>query len=843
MKKTITSILAMAALLCSPSAMAQQTFTYDLHSFVGESYEGLKATVDIAAIEAAIGCEIANAQINPLYADGDIDEERDYKLGQYQVDETTTDSYDGWRDADGNFAKWADESSQFYVKINLTDESPQIYEAGGHPTHNGLHLTEPTTYTCSYRIANPETEAYCLLKVNLIYMVKPDFEITTNLADLNILRTIELDVTQVPRSNSSTLTYSAYCGDIVKDLGCDALVWDFFWNTEFTYVGMIDSETDTKSASLTKISTSTAWFNTIFDEETGQPKSECVQGSSSDDTRFNLSINGFDEDSIYVGIGQYANRLKAGDSYYTSVYFINGTNAIELKVKLTIVPDEITILPFEEKTKVGSEIISFKRDINQGYSTSRIDIDIDSILALFTDKSLIRDDLAFAALTDGNLTTTYTTGEGQSGAAAGGFWMTIESRPVDWSVLNSDPESQGYFINFFTTYMTMGQFPSRFDGGEKTTGSLYLFNKNEYYEFVMDIQIGDAPVPTEYTVETCTTVATQEYEYLMVPNTNGEYQNYGTNEAGETDYHLMQAPIDLDLDFIKSQIGDSFAFYGEQFDEEGNVTYSNKYSCDPNPGFWMRPGGNTEEAEEELKHISQVATWGGGNSYGICYANGIFQFFQYPSARSVGDYYTDNFYLVNLAEGKKIQYIINVKYVAEIETFNIAGTQDIVAPIHSEEDPQEMAITEFDLSAMYEALGCTEDEFEAAGEWYAKDAATGAWSKENFVDPGGFSFNADGLTVNDGTEEFSAGFNDMMEFQSLIIDEANFDKTYHAQLQARYDGKVYVFNVTVTADNATAIQTVNAAKNAGTIYNLQGQRLNNLQQGINIVGGRKVLVK
>jgi hypothetical protein len=29
----------------------------------------------------------------------------------------------------------------------------------------------------------------------------------------------------------------------------------------------------------------------------------------------------------------------------------------------------------------------------------------------------------------------------------------------------------------------------------------------------------------------------------------------------------------------------------------------------------------------------------------------------------------------------------------------------------------------------------------------------------------------------------------------------------------------------------------------GVIYNLQGQRLNSLQRGINIIGGKKVLIK
>ena len=45
-------------------------------------------------------------------------------------------------------------------------------------------------------------------------------------------------------------------------------------------------------------------------------------------------------------------------------------------------------------------------------------------------------------------------------------------------------------------------------------------------------------------------------------------------------------------------------------------------------------------------------------------------------------------------------------------------------------------------------------------------------------------------------------------------------------------------------DDATSIEDLNAAPNAnGPIYNLAGQRLNKMQKGINIVGGKKVLIK
>jgi len=46
-------------------------------------------------------------------------------------------------------------------------------------------------------------------------------------------------------------------------------------------------------------------------------------------------------------------------------------------------------------------------------------------------------------------------------------------------------------------------------------------------------------------------------------------------------------------------------------------------------------------------------------------------------------------------------------------------------------------------------------------------------------------------------------------------------------------------------ETMTAIDslTPTLSKGEGAIYNLQGQRLNSLQRGVNIIGGKKVLVK
>ena len=47
----------------------------------------------------------------------------------------------------------------------------------------------------------------------------------------------------------------------------------------------------------------------------------------------------------------------------------------------------------------------------------------------------------------------------------------------------------------------------------------------------------------------------------------------------------------------------------------------------------------------------------------------------------------------------------------------------------------------------------------------------------------------------------------------------------------------------IITQDATAISEVEATSAAKTIFNAAGQRINTLQKGLNIVNGKKVLVK
>ncbi len=811
MRKTITSIISMAAMMFASSVMAQETFTYEFESYVGDSYENYTQTLDEAAIAAAIGCELSEAKIYAVQSDGTLDE--NYMLGG---------AYDGWRNADGDWQSWGSDA-RICVKADFNpdvdeetgEKAPHIYYIGGMQGQTN----EPATFTATFRVENPDDASkYCLIVVKLTYIPEPEFDVTTTLADLEIIGSVEVVAEQNPRTNTTRTSYEVEVGDLAAKLGVDADLFADFWISKLVYVATIDAETELKSTELIAYNSS-SYFKQLYDEE-ANPLEECIQGSNTE-SRFRVVLSGYDGEIITVSIGQ-TGSLQAPNTYKTTLYVIHGTKAFAINVTLNIIPSEIPDLPWDQKTCVGSETISLISDNIGSYDAQDVDIDLDVIIALFPDDVTISD-LVFTALTaDGNPTTSYTTN-------TTGFWMDMESHPMSWTTT-----VKSYYVDYSSSgTLTIGHMPNVFEKEEeaKPTGSLYLVYQNDYYEFKIDYLIGPKEVPDvpDPLLATAEIVAVRSFTMQIIPSS--EYQD---------DY--MAEAIDFNLEEIRELIGSStYRLWGQQWSESRGFYSSNAQQsmsgC--SQGFWMN--------QDTINHCAVVGSWGAsiGNAFGIGVASSnpsTFSFFQFPNQRKLGDKYNAVFYFANTDKTKCVQINLFVEYVSERNVDELVGQESFTVGIHSADDPEEPLITEIDLSAMFAALGCTEEEFEASGEWLAKNK-DGAWSTANFVDPGGFLFAADGTTVDDTSEEFMAGFNDMFEFQSWIIDEANYDKTYNCQIEGRYNGKVYLFNITVTAPDADGIKTIAAENGSAATYDIAGRLVKNPAKGLYIQNGKKVLVK
>lgn len=76
-----------------------------------------------------------------------------------------------------------------------------------------------------------------------------------------------------------------------------------------------------------------------------------------------------------------------------------------------------------------------------------------------------------------------------------------------------------------------------------------------------------------------------------------------------------------------------------------------------------------------------------------------------------------------------------------------------------------------------------------------------------------------------------------------VASTAIYANPFRAYLTAQAEARCLNIVFADEEENVTGIQTVKAAKNNGMIFNLNGQRMNKLNKGLNIIGGKKLMVK
>ena len=103
--------------------------------------------------------------------------------------------------------------------------------------------------------------------------------------------------------------------------------------------------------------------------------------------------------------------------------------------------------------------------------------------------------------------------------------------------------------------------------------------------------------------------------------------------------------------------------------------------------------------------------------------------------------------------------------------------------------------------------------------------------------------------VADGTKYYAVFGEDKIQLygnDKVVKDYAGDGKAYNVAgvFNNIYSKKAQIEPTAVTSYEATGINSVESnVKNSNAIYNMAGQRLQKLQKGLNIVGGKKVVVK
>ena len=94
-----------------------------------------------------------------------------------------------------------------------------------------------------------------------------------------------------------------------------------------------------------------------------------------------------------------------------------------------------------------------------------------------------------------------------------------------------------------------------------------------------------------------------------------------------------------------------------------------------------------------------------------------------------------------------------------------------------------------------------------------------------------------GITA-DGRQYVLANVDDVVGFYKVYSGESIAAGKAYIEVEAASDVKCFTFG----SDDATSVEGIQDPEvTADAIYNIAGQRLNRMQKGINIVGGKKIL--
>lgn len=710
---------------------------------------------------------------------------RDYKVGSHGVDAVFYEDI-----------LWDNEDNADYFSINL-GQFPDSLKAGATltPTFVMQHGDKQATFDITY-IVNP-----------LPTMPEAELEI----AKLEIVGETEVTVDQTPSMSWKAYVASVSLAGVAEKFGVDAEIFPTMIPNQL-YQAKIDLTYGLKVDSLIAITVNDGWGRVAMSLEGDTLTEVCSAnyGSLADLKAFYTNGWSFDAatDTLSCNMGQFPERMVAGDQLYSYVYLVYGNKAFRIKYILNVIEDpNAGKNKLEDMTKVGSEVIRIEQQPNNDYATSTITLNTDSIAGLL---GCTVDDMTFQAIdNNGNLSNNGT-------ANAGGYWMTQGGIICGWG-------TNAYFFvepataNDFSQ-LNVGQMPGNTAIGEEGKALMYLIANGSYYE--LDITL--AIVEGEKVEQNFESVATRNYTVQAIDATYAwsEIANSASipfadiyNLIGTTEPVLYA----LNVDSVAAQTGE---------------TYTKNYTMGEKPGFWLDQEGHKADWGS--------APWGitGLNSTAD---NFIIQCIQMDGYGVVGDVYTGQFFLVNEENQKMLTINLTYQIVETIVQAEIVGEEWINLPVSMDD-----ASVDYDLTKVATAFGLESVDALFEGYYVKGLKADGTYTEGLDAINSGIIFNISGGadTYGDIGVGFSEDYKQIWTYSNVDI-EVPFKA--EATFCFEIDSKRYIIHATLldpeSYKDAQGIEGISADKKDGKIYNLQGQEVAAPAKGIYIMNGKKFLVK
>ena len=526
--------------------------------------------------------------------------------------------------------------------------------------------------------------------------------------------------------------------------------------------------------------------------------------------------------------GQYPGTLKDGDTAIAPIYIISEDKAVLINVNIVVKAKDISGNPDTEEWEMkGESTVTQNTALLANYL--QIDSPIENMAEILEALGAeSADELTFYLLAsegdtrlDDKLDDGWGTWVGANGVWTG--WNDNAAVMIAFSKL----EDGNYGIS---TLQMLNQVVIK--ANKNIAFPAYLANTSNgtYWKFNFEYNYNEPK--SDLPQSEWTKVIDFLYpDIQLVPDT----ENYALAQKTVIDMQAAAEQLGCDASVLQL-FADCIPAEGE---ENPDSIFSNVYSCDPAPGFWIK----------DIDGKMYAGNWGNSGPIGMTFASdGTITWYNKPGSAEVGTNYTANFYLVNLEESKYVRLLMNIELVSDAAETEIVATDDVTFVLDensysANDDNYQLAI---DLETVLPALGLTDISEMESCVWYARNkagrmAAIASFEGEDCV------FNASGATTTWEDEDavFSLGWDYDLNLLtcSLFGEEPSEEDTYETEIALGYEGKMYVFNVTIGSAQATSINSIATGNAMIKISDLSGRTLNAPVKGINIINGTKVLVK
>ncbi|MBQ7967981.1 MAG: DUF4859 domain-containing protein [Bacteroidaceae bacterium] len=800
---------AMMLFACIP---ASAQFKATVEQYANSDYSSVAAEFKLTEVATALETDTATlaAALNAWY---NYDEESGaekpadmffLKSGEELIADYSTNAPGGfWMSGDCRNVGYTEEAVFFEdIWFDSADDFFGLYFGQMPDT-----LAAGATFTPSFVLKHGEKQ----VTFDITYTVKPlptMPEAELEIAKLEIVGETEVTVDQTPSMSWKAYVASVSLAGVAEKFGVDAEIFPTMIPNQL-YQAKIDLTYGLKVDSLIAITVNDGWGRVAMSLEGDTLTEVCSAnyGSLEDLKAFYTNGWSFDAatDTLSCNMGQFPERMVAGDQLYSYVYLVYGNKAFRIKYILNVIEDpNAGKNNLEDMTKVGSSTFSLEQYPTTDYSTTYISLNADSIATLL---GCSTSDMVLQAIDNNGALSTNST------ATKGGYWMTQGGIICGWgdnAYFFVEPNVQGDY-----SQLNFGQMPGNTAIGEEGHTMLYLTANGNYYELDITLKIVAKEI-----------VGLESFENVATRNLTiqQEYITYEWSKAAS-----------IPMEQIYSLIGTTEpVLYGLAVDSVAATTgskYTDDYTCTPFPGFWLNAEGRND------KWGSSTFTW--GMSAAVEVSDEAYNINCMLDHGAIGDVYNGQFFLANLENQKMITINLTYQIVETLVEFEVVGEEWINLPVSTDD-----ASVDYDLTKVATAFGLESVDALFEGYYVKGLKADGTYTEGLDAINSGVIFTTSGAADTYG--DIGVGFS---EDYKQIWTYSNVDLGAPFKAEATFcfeiDSKRYIIHATLLDPEsyAAGIEGISADKKDGKIYNLQGQEVVAPAKGIYIMNGKKFLVK